>query len=248
MATLVPTQSMVHILHSRGYKNVSLFSRGVALEHFSPAFRSSALRESWGVTEQDIVVLHVGRLAKEKNIKLVLSSFSAIQSEHPNAKLVFVGDGPLRKSLQEICPNAIFSGMKIGNELATHYASGDLFLFPSITETFGNVVPEALASGLAVVAYDYAAAAQLIISESNGLLVPFGDEFGFVKTALTIVSNLQYMQDIRQKASASVAHLKWDVVCDRFLDTLHQVAEQHAHQHDKLKSRVRIKSVIQPSA
>ena len=248
MATLVPTQSMVHILHSRGYKNVSLFSRGVALERFSPAFRSSALRESWGVTEKDIVVLHVGRLAKEKNIKLILSSFSAIQSQHPNARLVFVGDGPLRKSLQDICPNAIFTGMKIGNELATHYASGDLFLFPSITETFGNVVPEALASGLAVVAYDYAAAAQLIVSESNGLLVPFGDESGFVKTALTSVTKLQQMQAIRQNASPSVAHLNWDVVCDRFLDTLYQVAEYHAHKHDKTKSRVRMKSVIQPSA
>lgn len=248
MATLVPTQSMVHMLHSRGYKNVSLFSRGVALEHFSPAFRSSTLRESWGVTEQDIVVMHVGRLAKEKNIKLVLSTFSAIQALHPNARMVFVGDGPLRKSLQDSCPNAIFTGMKIGNELATHYASGDLFLFPSITETFGNVVPEALASGLAVVAYDYAAAAQLIISESNGLLVPFSDESGFVNTALKSVSKLEYMQSIRQKASPSVAHLKWDVVCDRFLDTLYKVAEHHAPQYDKTKSTVRMKSVILPNA
>jgi glycosyltransferase involved in cell wall biosynthesis len=248
MATLVPTPSMVHILHSRGYKNVSLFSRGVAIERFSPAFRSSTLRESWGVTEQDIVVLHVGRLAKEKNINLVLRSFSAIQSQHTNTKLVFVGDGPLRKSLQEVCPNAIFTGMKTGNELASHYASGDLFLFPSITETFGNVVPEALASGLAVVAYDYAAAAQLIVSESNGLLVPFGDEASFVKTALTSLLNLQHMQAIRQEAPPSVAHLKWDVVCDRFLDTLYQIVECHTHQQDKTKSRARMDPVIQSSA
>lgn len=248
MATLAPTQSMVQILQSRGYKNVSLFSRGVAIERFSPVHRSSKLRESWGVSEQDLVVLHVGRLAKEKNINLVLSSFSAIQSQHPTAKLVFVGDGPLRKSLQDSCLHAIFTGMKTGDELATHYASGDLFLFPSVTETFGNVVPEALASGLAVVAYNYAAAGQLIMSGSNGMLVTFGDEAGFVKKALATASDFQKLQAIRQEASASVAHLDWDAVCDRFLGTLHHVIERHAHQHNEVKSSIRMETAIQPSA
>ena len=227
MATLVPTQSMIQKLQSRGYKNVSLFSRGVAIEMFSPIFRSSELRKSWGVSDQDLVVLHVGRLAKEKNINLVMASFRAIQSKHPNAKLVFVGDGPLRKSLQISCPNAIFSGMKIGKELAEHYASGDLFLFPSV---------------------DYAAAAQLIINDSNGMLVPFGDETCFIKTAISCVSNLDHLQAIRNNASPSVSKLSWNCVCDRFFDTLNQVVEHHAQAQEKKKSRVGINPVIQSSA
>jgi len=248
MATLVPTQYMIQKLQSQGYKNVSLFSRGVAIEMFSPVFRSTELRKSWGVSDQDLVVLHVGRLAKEKNINLVMASFRAIKTQHPNAKLVFVGDGPLRKSLQISCPDAIFSGMKIGKELAEHYASGDLFLFPSVTETFGNVIPEALASGLEVVAYDYAAAAQLIINDSNGMLVPFGDETCFVKTALRSVSNLELLQTIRQNASPSVSKLNWTCVCDRFFDTLNQVVELHAQEQEKTKSKVRANPVIQSSA
>lgn len=248
MATLAPTQSMVNALNDRGYKNVSLFSRGVAIEHFSPTHRSHELRKTWGIGEKDIVVVYVGRLAKEKNVNLVIRTFAAIQSKHPEAKLVFVGDGPLRKSLQQNLPNAVFSGMKTGSELATHYASGDLFLFASETETFGNVVPEALASGLAVVAYNYAAAAQLISNEQNGWLVPLGDEQCFVKTALAAAANTQLMQSIRAHAAPSVANLDWGVVSDRFISTLHHIVDQHSRQNGTTKINVRMEPVIQPSA
>lgn len=248
MTTLAPTLAMVNALNDRGYKNVNLFSRGVAIEHFSPTQRSSALRKSWGADESDIVVLYVGRLAREKNVNLVLSSFEAIQARHPSAKLVFVGDGPLRKSLQLSSPNAVFAGMKTGSELAAHYASGDLFLFPSITETFGNVVPEALASGLAVVAYHYAAAEQLICNDVNGWLVPFGDEQSFVRMALDATATPQKLQAIRALAAPSVANLNWGVVCDRFENTLHHVIENHAKQNGITKRNLRMEPAIHPSA
>ena len=246
MVTLVPTQAMVRTLLGRGFRNVALFSRGVAIELFSPQHRSQELRASWGVGDQDLVVLHVGRLAKEKNVNLVLRSFAAIKLQQPTARLVFVGDGPLAKSLQEACPEAIFAGMKSGLDLARHYASGDLFLFPSTTETFGNVVPEALASGLAIVAYDYAAAAILIKNADNGQLVPIGDEAGFVDLALALVEHPQRLQAMRELAAPSVSHLDWGVVCERFREALVQVITRHEQQG--ASSRQMKKALIQPNA
>jgi glycosyltransferase involved in cell wall biosynthesis len=173
LATLAPTQKVVKELEMTGYKNVSIMARGVDTSQFCPTNRSAALRKSWGVNNDDLVVIHVGRLAKEKNILLALEAFEAIQKSNQNTKLVFVGDGPMREELSKACPQAIFSGSQQGQALAEHYASADLFIFPSITETFGNVVPEALASGLCVVAYDYAAAGDIIKHGHNGLLAPF---------------------------------------------------------------------------
>ncbi|MCF8147035.1 MAG: glycosyltransferase family 1 protein, partial [Sulfuritalea sp.] len=161
MATMVPTYALANDLRSRGYQNVTLLSRGVELKQFSPTHRSAALRAQWGVTDETLVFLHVGRLAKEKNIGLLIAAYQACLVENPTAKLVFVGDGPLRKQLEESCPQAVFAGVQKGADLALHYASADMFPFPSVTETFGNVVPEALASGLAVIAYDSASAKEL---------------------------------------------------------------------------------------
>jgi glycosyltransferase involved in cell wall biosynthesis len=246
MATLVPTNAMVQELQERGYKNVSLFSRGVAIDLFKPERRSTALRKSWGANDRDVVVLYVGRLAKEKNVGLVLTAFSSIQSRLPTAKLVFVGDGPLHKSLQDACPKAIFAGVRTGEELATYYASGDLFLFPSLTETFGNVVPEALASGLAVVAYDYAAAANLITHEHNGMVVALGEEMQFARTALVLATNNPKLLAIRQQAAPSVAHLDWGSVCDRFANTLSSVVESRGN-YSRPRSLARTGPLIQPS-
>ncbi len=237
-ATLVPTRAMVAELEARGYQNVGLMSRGVAIEQFSPAKRSAELRNSWGVAADTLVVLHVGRLAKEKNIALVIAAFRAIKARVPTATMVFVGDGPLRKQAQESCPQAIFAGVRKGEDLAQHYASGDLFLFPSLTETFGNVVPEALASGLAVVSYAHAAAKELIVSEQNGVLVPHTEELDFVDAAVALAADRDLQQHVRQAAAASVAHLAWDAVYDSFVETLSGVLERHGRQFGPARAPV----------
>ena len=161
LATMVPTQSLLQQLQARGYHNLTLMSRGVAIEQFRPQARSEALRARWGVAPHEVAVLYVGRLAKEKNLGAVLAAFAALQARLPSAKMIFVGAGPMQKTLQAACAQAVFCGLQEGEALAEHYASGDLFLFPSVTETYGNVVPEALASGLAVLAYAHAAAATI---------------------------------------------------------------------------------------
>jgi len=229
-ATMVPTHAMVQELQARGYRNVTLLSRGVATEQFSPAHRSEVLRASWGVGAKDLVVLLVGRLAKEKNVGLVVSAFREIRTRVPRAKLVLVGDGPLRKALEESCPEAHFAGTRRGEDLAAHYASADLFLFASVTETFGNVVPEAMASGLAVVSYDCAAAKELIVSGDNGLLVPMGDDIAFVNAAVQVATDASCVERMRAAAVASVANRSWDHIFDSFVNTLRSVLEKHGRQ------------------
>jgi glycosyltransferase involved in cell wall biosynthesis len=226
-ATLVPTRSLANLLQDQGYRNVGLLARGVATELFTPRRRSQALRAAWGVKDHDLVVLHVGRLAKEKNLGVVLNAFAAIQSRQLGAKMVFVGDGPLHKALRQACPEAIFAGVQKGEALAEHYASADMFLFSSLTETYGNVVPEALASGLGVVSYATAAAAELINSEHNGMLVYPGDEVAFVNAAVALATDGERLHLVRDAAAPSVAHIGWDAVFDGFINTLYKVLEQH---------------------
>jgi glycosyltransferase involved in cell wall biosynthesis len=229
--TMVPTEALRVDLQNRGYENVKILSRGIDVDLFSPAKRSQALRNTWDVKEDDLVILLVGRLAKEKNAGLVVSAFCAIQQNHPRAKLVFVGDGPLRKTLQNACPEAIFTGVKKGEDLAMHYASADIFLFPSLTETYGNVVPEALASGLAVVSYSHAAAKELLVEGMNGMPVSFNDEVAFVRTAVQVATDVPLRSTIRSAAAHSVAHLGWSGIFDSFLNNLYAAKDAGGDSH-----------------
>ena len=226
MATMVPTYALANDLRSRGYQNVTLLSRGVELKQFSPANRSAALRAKWGVTDDTLVFLHVGRLAKEKNIGLLISAYRACLVENPSAKLVFVGDGPLRKQLEESCPQAIFAGVQKGADLAAHYASADIFPFPSVTETFGNVVPEALASGLAVVAYDTASAKELITNGIDGSLVAMDQDLNFISATVAMAKQNADRARMRNAAPRSVADMDWEKIHDAFIATLRSVIDR----------------------
>lgn len=250
LVTLAPTHDVVQSLQRRGYRNVSVLSRGVALEQFSPARRSRALRRTWGAADADVMVLYVGRLAKEKNVGVVLNAYAAIQARLPTAKLVIVGDGPLRKPLADACPPALFTGVKTGQDLAACYASSDLFLFPSLTETFGNVVPEALASGLAVVSFACAAAANLITHERNGVLVAPGDERAFINAAVAIAADHDKRAALRQRAAGSVAHMSWTAVTDGLISTLRTIVDRHDRQFRATQGLLRRASVMpgQPNA
>lgn len=182
-ATLVPTGELATFLGECGFANVRLLRRAVDTALFDPAHRDEALRAHWGATTGDPVVLHVGRLAPEKNLELAVRAFHAIRERLPRARFVVVGDGPMRATLAERHPDLVFAGLRRGEDLARHYASGDLFLFPSLTETFGNVTLEALASGVPVVAFDYGAAHEHVHDERAGSRVPRDDEAAFIEAA-----------------------------------------------------------------
>jgi glycosyltransferase involved in cell wall biosynthesis len=216
LLTLVPTDAMKRDLATLGFRNLRVVARGVDTQLFNPSRRSEALRAAWGAAPDDLVVLHVGRLAPEKNLDPVLAAFEQIRLLRPRAKLVFVGDGPARAELQSRCPQAVFAGMRTGENLAIHYASGDLFLFPSLTETFGNVTVEAMASGLAIVAYDYAAAAEYLDHGRSGLLVGYGDTQEFVRLAAALAQCPARLREFRAAARLCAERLAWDHVVEQF--------------------------------
>jgi glycosyltransferase involved in cell wall biosynthesis len=224
--TMVPTEALRRDLVRDGFRNVTVVSRGVDTARFSPHKRSRALRNHWGVEADDLVVVCIGRLAPEKNLSTLTCAWHAIRSVDARAKLVFVGEGPLRVQLQAEHPDAIFAGQRGGDDLAAHYASADLLLFPSLTETFGNVTTEALASGLPVVAFDYAAAAQLIRDNDNGALAPYADTSAYVRAALALAINRDLRKAMGAAARASVASLSWNAIVARFEATLCRVIHE----------------------
>ena len=192
--TLVPTSALEHELDEDGFRNVHVFSRGVDTAVFAPERRSDALRRHWGCDDASVVALYVGRIAAEKNIGLVLDAFDAITAANACARCVLVGDGPELARLRRSRPDYVFTGAKVGEELAQHYASADCFIFPSLTETFGNVVPEAMASGLPVVAFDYAAAHEHIDTGRNGVVVPMADRAAFIDATVAATSDCDRLQ------------------------------------------------------
>jgi glycosyltransferase involved in cell wall biosynthesis len=214
--TLVPTEALRRDLEDAGFERLHVVPRGVDTARFAPARRSAVLRQHWGAGADDLVVGCVGRLAAEKNLGVVITAFREIRQALPGARLVFVGDGPLRTELQAACPDAVFAGLRTGLDLAAHYASFDLFLFPSLTETFGNVTTEALASGVPIVAFDHAAAGQLIQSGVNGLVAACGDSAGFVGRAVALSRNESLRAMIAPRARATALGLGWDAVVARF--------------------------------
>lgn len=214
--TLVPTRKIARTTADMGIHPTSVWSRGVDCSRFAPHKRDPALRQQWGLQPNDRAVLYVGRLAPEKNLRMAVSCFERIRGLHPNAKFILVGDGPMRKRLAERHPDYVFAGTRRGEDLARHYASGDIFLFPSKTDTFGNVVTEAMASGLAVVAFDDAAASEHIRHEDNGMKAHLLDDEGFVDHALRLADQPTLMNRIRAQARLDALELDWAAQIDQF--------------------------------
>lgn len=153
---LVPSDATRALLVSAKInpEKIRLWTRGVDAERFSPARRSESLRREWDVTDRRPALLYVGRLSREKGVQLLPSISRSLRDARLPHRLVFVGDGPMREELQRACPDAVFTGAQPHDRVAELMASSDLFLFPSRTDTLGNVVLEAQAAGLPVLVSD----------------------------------------------------------------------------------------------
>lgn len=185
-ATIVPTDELRRWLEERGFERVRVIARGVDTELFDPVLRDPSLRERWGIPPGGLAVIHVGRIAAEKNLGLAIEAFRQIHERRPDARFIWVGTGPLAARLQREHPGFVFTGLRLGEDLAGHFASADLFLFPSLTETFGNVTIEAMAAGVPTIAYAYGAARAHLHDREHGRLVPFGDDAAFIAAAVEL--------------------------------------------------------------
>lgn len=231
VATLVPTDALSQELQRMGICNARLLRRAVDTQLFHPDKRDNDLRRSWGVDATTPVVLYVGRIAAEKNLELAVQAFAAIRQQNPDARYVWVGDGPARAALQEAHPDFIFAGMQRGEALARHFASADLFVFPSLSETFGNVILEALAAGLPVVAYAEGAAREHLVDGVNGYCIASGNTEAFVDAAARLASNPGLIRHMGRAAHTSMTGLSPDAVIRDFETLLRDMAEENLHEH-----------------
>jgi glycosyltransferase involved in cell wall biosynthesis len=223
-ATLVPTRELQESLAQQGFRHVLRLGRAVDTREFHPGWRDTALRESWGAGDGP-VVLSVGRIAPEKNLPLAVRSFRALQQERPGARFVWVGDGPARSELQAANPDFIFTGVQRGEALSRHFASADVFCFPSLSETFGNVTLEAMASGLATVAFDYGAAREYLRNDEHGATAAFGDEHGFADAFLATAQRPD-LDALGAAARAAVLHLHPGKVAADFAQLLGALSDR----------------------
>ncbi len=213
--TMVPTRELMRTLSQNGFANLKVVSRGVDTKLFNIAKRDTRLRSSWGATDETKVLISVGRMAPEKNLDQVLKTYDALKSTGQAFKLVMVGDGPLKEQFQKRYPEIIFPGMLSQTNLAAYYASSDLFIFPSQTETFGNVTLEALASGIPVLAFDCAAARDWVQTGVNGWLIAENNPEGFAAQAVTIFNSKDLLDQITQSTRQQVVHLDWDQIAEQ---------------------------------
>ena len=223
-ATVVPSDSVMNDLQELGYNDLHLMGRGVDAELFHPSKRSLDRRAEWGAESNTPVALFASRISPEKNLTLLSQAFKKMQQLNPDTRCVIVGDGPSFNRFKRENRNVICYRFKHGEELAEIYASADIMVFPSLTETFGNTVTEALASGLVVVAYDYAAAQMHIEHDVNGLLADYGNEQQFLEKcgqAMQLVCD----DSLRTAAHRSVSNLSWDAVAGRLVDIAGELIE-----------------------
>jgi len=213
--TMVPTRELMRTLSQNGFANLKVVSRGVDTKLFNIAKRDTNLRSSWGATDNTKVLISVGRMAPEKNLDQVLKTYEALKSTGQAFKLVMVGDGPLKEQFQKRYPEIIFPGMLSQTNLAAYYASSDLFIFPSQTETFGNVTLEALASGIPVLAFDCAAARDWVQTGVNGWLIAENNPEGFAAQAVTVFNSKDLLDQITQSTRQQVVHLDWDQIAEQ---------------------------------
>jgi glycosyltransferase involved in cell wall biosynthesis len=228
--TLVPSPETHRRLTADGFLHTAVLGRGIDCERFNPSKRSKALRQSWGADEETPVALVVGRVSPEKNIDLALRTFRSLQQRTPLLRAVIVGDGPSRVSLQSAHPDFHFAGYQSGDDLATHYASADFLLFPSKTETFGNVLLEAMASGLSCLAFDSGAAAWHGTHGENLLKAPLGEDDAFLHHAHALLDP-STRQAISHAARQSALSLSWPGIVRQFESHLRQVIFPQCHCH-----------------
>lgn len=224
--TLAPSRSTASELQRRGFERVGLWGRGVESDLFTPEQRSREWRRDLTGDADAPVALYTGRLAQEKNLGALLLAMDAI--ERAGGWLVLVGDGPARAELELALAGrrARFTGYLRGEDLARAYASADVFVFPSLTETYGQVIVEAMASGLPVVAYDAEGVRDSVEHGRTGLLAPAGNRDAFTWAVTRVLGDATLRASLGAAAREWAARQEWPVILDALLDTYYEVIER----------------------
>ncbi|MDG3006328.1 glycosyltransferase family 4 protein [Paludisphaera mucosa] len=221
LETYVPSRTTIAQLEGRGFDRLVLWPRGVDCTFFRPDRPGrTAVRETYGWSPDDVVLTYVSRIAPEKNVAYLAEAFALVAARRPDVRILFVGDGPSRGDLEARMGGiARFAGYRVGDELADHYAAGDVFAFTSTTETFGNVVLEAMASGLPVVALRAGGVGEIVRDDDTGLLVdPEAPPQVFAEALIKLVDQDQLRGRLARSARSYAESQSWDAIMDGLRD------------------------------
>ena len=212
----VPSTAMADILRSHGITDgLRLWQRGVETDRFTPARRSLEWRRAHGIADDEVVVAFVSRLVWEKGLDVYADVIERLEQKNIPHRSLIVGDGPARADLEERLDHTLFTGYLSGTKLATAYASSDVFLFPSDTETFGNVTLEAMASGLPTVCANAVGSRDLVNDGATGRLCPPGDTDAFTRAVQRLVTHASVRRRMGQTARDRAQDFSWSSILSR---------------------------------
>jgi glycosyltransferase involved in cell wall biosynthesis len=206
---------------ARGFEpgKLKIFPRGLDTELFTPARREPTFWEKFGASNGQVRLLYVGRISREKDLDVLANSYRRLRDEGLSVQLFVVGLGPYSQGLSELLPDAVFTGSLTGTELATAYASADVFTFPSTTDTFGNVIIEAQASGVPVVVSDSGGPKELVEDKANGLITKSHDVDDFTRAVRALVVDPGLRKRMGDCARKSVVDRSWPSAFRKFWAT-----------------------------
>lgn len=213
--TYVPSRTTIRELEGRGFERLALWPRGVDGTLFRPDRPArAAIREALGFHPDDVVIGHVSRIAAEKNVGYLADALEIVERERAGARLLIVGDGPARPGLEKrLGEQARFVGYRSGEDLSDHYAAADLFAFTSLTETFGNVILEAMASGLPVVALKAGGPADTVRDGTTGRLIdPSAPPREFADALIALIDSETERRRMADEARAYALSQTWDAI------------------------------------
>ena len=213
-----PTTAMEDILRQQGIEQgLRLWRRGVDIERFAPAHRSLTWRRARGFADDEVVVAFVSRLVPEKGLDVFVRAIRQLEQQQVPHRSLVVGDGPARNELEAQLPHTVFTGFLRGEELATAYASSDLFLFPSDTETFGKVTIEAMASGLPTVCARAVGSRDLVQDGTTGRLCPPGDADAFANATRHLIEHPSLRRQMGAAAVEQAQDFAWPAILQQLV-------------------------------
>ena len=246
-AVFAPSDEYVGKLRSQGIERVRSWSRGIHTEHFNPGYRSEELRKSWKVTNEK-VILYSGRLVWFKNLEAVIHVYKRFSEEQPGrVKFVIAGEGPIRQELENRMPEAHFTGHITGAQLSEAYASSDLFLFPSVTEAFGNVVLEALASGLPVVVSNVGGCQEIARKSGGGLITPADDPENFYRSCRTLLDDPLLFMKLRESGRTYASRQSWKTINQEIIGTYAELISSRPEEPPKTELFKPVIDLIRPN-
>lgn len=220
----VPSQSMKEVLARTGIgRDIRLWSRGIDRTVFTPDKRDLSWRRSIGIADDEVVLLFVGRLVKEKAIDVVAELHAELNRRGTKHRFMVVGEGPARPQFEATMPAGIFVGFQNGADLARAYASADIFFNPSVTETFGNVTLEAMASGLPTLCLRATGSSNLVANGVSGFLSEPGNISEAADRAETLITDKALRQQMAQAARKRSASYSWDAVMRELVGHYHDI-------------------------